>query len=350
VVVDGGDDDGDGEGDGVGVGDMTRGRKDPKEEKEAFWSAFFDEMDELEDAIYATKESLAEAVAREAYGEAAALVATCASLEARDTTLEIERAFQAAIEEERYADAAKLRDEGGRRVLGWWVGREGPDDMTGHLVEVRRGVGRYVGVALDPNFSCDRDERDVVGVGENELFEVFYKNCEPLSGLSCGFVSQTTVFDGRMVELLEDDNDDDEEAEEAEEDDDDDDDGIRTVEDLLSMGEEDLLAVIEDEEDEEDEGEQPLGNFHGVDIVRQPAEIEWADRDRFVLRMECSNDLVDSDRIGDDDDNDTPGLEQLEQPEQLERLVLDVGGGKDPIQINYRRLGEVRFLFDVRSS
>ncbi len=36
-------------------------------------SAFFDEMDELEDAIDAAKESLAEAVAREAYEEAAAL-------------------------------------------------------------------------------------------------------------------------------------------------------------------------------------------------------------------------------------------------------------------------------------
>ncbi len=173
-------------------------------------SAFFDEMDELEDAIYAAKESLAEAVAREAYEEAAALAATCASLEARDTTLAIERAFEAAVQEERYSDAARLRDEGGRRMLGWWVGREGADDMVGHLVEVRRGVGRYVGVALDPNCSNSSGVGGVeggggvgpfgeVGVGENELFEVFFDARTGGEEEGVRFVSQATVFDGRVV-------------------------------------------------------------------------------------------------------------------------------------------------------
>ena len=308
---------------------------------EAISSMFFDEMDELEDAIYETRESLAEAVAREAYSEAAALVATCASLEARDTTLGIERAFKAAIEEERYADAARLRDEGGRRMLGWWVGREGPDDMTGHLVEVRRGVGRYVGVALDPNVFGSAgtgtkrdelmDEREVVGVGENELFEVFYKRADR----GGGFLSQATVFDGRMV-FLEDEEDLDDGVEEEE--DDGEDDGIRTVEDLLSMGEEDLLAVVDEGDEMSDEQTNGMDDFHALDVVRQPAEIEWLDRDRFVLRMECA-----------DLDNSAAELEELE------RMVMDVvrvgekeeGGSasvskKRGVQINYRRLGEVR--------
>ena len=87
-----------------------------------------------------------------------------------------------------------------------------------------------------------------------------------------------------------------------------------------------------------DEQTNGMDDFHALDVVRQPAEIEWLDRDRFVLRMECA-----------DLDNSAAELEELE------RMVMDVvrvgekeeGGSasvskKRGVQINYRRLGEVR--------
>ena len=79
---------------------------------------------------------------------------------------------------------------------------------------------------------------EVGGVGiDSELFEVFY----PETGEGTGAYSpQATVFDGRMIwredEFEDDDEDDGDEFE---------DDGIRTVEDLLNMGEEERERLVE---------------------------------------------------------------------------------------------------------
>merc|ERR1719183_2345347 len=78
---------------------------DDELDSDTITSSFFDEMDELEEALYSTSDALAEAVAREDYAEASALKERYAALEGRDTTLAIEEAFSAAIAEERYGDA-----------------------------------------------------------------------------------------------------------------------------------------------------------------------------------------------------------------------------------------------------
>ena len=46
-------------------------------------------------------------------------------------------------------DAARLRDESGVGLLGWWVGR-GPGDDHGHLLRVTTDFGRYCGTVYSP--------------------------------------------------------------------------------------------------------------------------------------------------------------------------------------------------------
>lgn len=50
------------------------------------------------------------------------------------------------MKEERFADAARCRDEGLVGLQGWWVART-RDDPTGKVVHIRPAFGRYVGVA-----------------------------------------------------------------------------------------------------------------------------------------------------------------------------------------------------------
>lgn len=57
------------------------------------------------------------------------------------------------------SDAARLRDESGVGLLGWWVGR-GEDDSTGHLMHISTDFGRYVGQVYSP-----KDIQDLMPVG-----------------------------------------------------------------------------------------------------------------------------------------------------------------------------------------
>ena len=301
------------------------------------WAAFFEEMDELEDALYETNEALAEAVAREDYGAAGVLKARYKELEGQDTTLGIEGAFASAVSEERYADAARLRDEGGVRMLGWWVGREDDGDMAGHLVEVRRGVGRYVGRAF-------------MGGGEvgdgGEIFEVFYRE-----GVSGRYESCATVLDGRMIFLGDDEEEFGEEVEfdgNENNEEDEDDDGIRTVEDLLNMGEEKARVVVGVDEgmtlDDTDPNLTSMATM--ITNNRQEAEIEWLDKDRFVLRMDVEGGLGTSDEMQEVERLVTGVMRgkvlsesSLEEEEREEREDRDEEQ-QQGIEIHYRRLRE----------
>jgi hypothetical protein len=51
-----------------------------------------------------------------------------------------------ALEEERYGEAATLRDAGGIGLMGWWEGR-GEDDAVGHVIRIMPDFGRYVAQA-----------------------------------------------------------------------------------------------------------------------------------------------------------------------------------------------------------
>lgn len=54
--------------------------------------------------------------------------------------------LSAAIEGERFSDAAELRDKSHSSLEGWWVAR-GKDDPCGQLVHITSEYSRYVGVA-----------------------------------------------------------------------------------------------------------------------------------------------------------------------------------------------------------
>lgn len=57
--------------------------------------------------------------------------------------------YQAALQNEDYAKAAALRDEGAVGLAGWWVA-EDKDDPHGHLLHITPGFGRYIGYAYTP--------------------------------------------------------------------------------------------------------------------------------------------------------------------------------------------------------
>jgi hypothetical protein len=52
------------------------------------------------------------------------------------------------------ADAARLRDESGVGLSGWWVGR-GTGDSLGHLLRVTPDFGRWVGQVYTPRDLTD---------------------------------------------------------------------------------------------------------------------------------------------------------------------------------------------------
>ncbi len=52
---------------------------------------------------------------------------------------------QAALAAERYDEAALLRDQALVGLQGWWSGKSGNDDFSGHLLHVKAEFGRLTG-------------------------------------------------------------------------------------------------------------------------------------------------------------------------------------------------------------
>jgi hypothetical protein len=65
----------------------------------------------------------------------------------RQAMLRSPQEMDRALEEERYGEAATLRDQGGVGLMGWWAGR-GEDDAVGHVVRITPEFGRYVAQAF----------------------------------------------------------------------------------------------------------------------------------------------------------------------------------------------------------
>jgi len=111
-----------------------------------WWTAYFNSMDDTVRELDTIDEELKMAVEEEDYSKAVALRAHQARLESADSVNKILEDMNTALKEERYADAAVLRDAGGAGIRGWWVGSvEG--DPFGHVMHVTTDFGRYVGIA-----------------------------------------------------------------------------------------------------------------------------------------------------------------------------------------------------------
>ena len=58
--------------------------------------------------------------------------------------------YTKALQEEDYAEAARLRDQGAAGLRGWWVA-DNQEDPRGHLLRITTGFGRYMGYAYTPH-------------------------------------------------------------------------------------------------------------------------------------------------------------------------------------------------------
>ena len=293
------------------------------------WQAYFTSMDEIVRELNGVDDDIDAAVKMEDYSRAAALKQEQSALESHDTVLLIQKEMEAAVKEERYEDAAALRDVGGVRLLGWWIGKEGDDDAQGHLITVTRDFGRYVAHAFtgytlaqalgwsssdsgnlvdgmfDGSFTIQEEEEEEDSDGEEgtPVFEVFYRKNE-----NNVWEHQTAVLNSPAVQITS----------AAVESDDEEDDGIHTVDDLVNS-----LSSIESElkEEEENDPEELFAALSEMSIInmskRVPADIEWIDKDNFVLVVDEVRQKEIIQQIGSDQD---AGMGADKEPETLREI------------------------------
>lgn len=184
------------------------------------WTEYFNAMDDTVRELNAVDEEIEMAVKQEDYTRASALHQEQERMEALDMVLQIQKDLDLAISEERYDDAAHLRDDGGTRLLGWWVGREGENDAQGHLLHITQDFSRYVGHAFtgsmlakslgwtgdsvsSPFDATDGEAITFTVVGEDNgeddfgtpVFEVFYRKG------SSGWEHQAVVLNSPVAAL-----------------------------------------------------------------------------------------------------------------------------------------------------
>ncbi|GMH35156.1 hypothetical protein BSKO_03024 [Bryopsis sp. KO-2023] len=101
--------------------------------------------DAYEDGLFesAMKRELEQAVRVQDFETASRIRNELSAVGSDDTLSSLNQDLAAAINQERYADAARLRDEGHSALEGWWVAR-GLDDPCGQMVHIRSDYSRYV--------------------------------------------------------------------------------------------------------------------------------------------------------------------------------------------------------------
>ncbi|XP_008776948.1 protein EXECUTER 1, chloroplastic isoform X2 [Phoenix dactylifera] len=109
------------------------------------WKRHFAEIEEQQSLVSVLKSQLSDAIIRENYKEAAKLKLAIAAATEKDTVGAAISDMNRAIEEERYADAAYIRDHAGAGLLGWWAGfSEDGADPYGRIIRISAEHGRYV--------------------------------------------------------------------------------------------------------------------------------------------------------------------------------------------------------------
>ncbi|CAN6460100.1 unnamed protein product [Victoria cruziana] len=109
------------------------------------WKRHFEEVEEQERIVSVLKAQLRDAVHREDYDEAAELKVAISAAATNDTVGKVVSHLNRAVREERYEDAAFIRDEAGAGLLGWWFGiSENPSDPYGRIIHISAAHGRYL--------------------------------------------------------------------------------------------------------------------------------------------------------------------------------------------------------------
>ena len=332
------------------------------------WNDYFMEMDEIVRELHGLDDDVEDAVKKEDYQRAAELKREQCALESRDTVLEIQRELEAAVGEERYSDAAVLRDMGGARLLGWWIGKEGSGDAQGHVVAITRDFSRYVAhaytgytlaravgwtkdvspeISLDAVVMSNEEEMEEEEDGGTPVFEIFYKRRED----GTGWQHQAAVFNspvesmssGDVVSIIDDngidhdsgtdfvqinlsgthhhhhDHDHDDHDDDEEEDDDD---AIRTIDDLVNS----LDGSDSDGEEDTEELFSALSEMSNLLSKRVPADLEWIDKDNFALVVDerKQKEIIDVSTRAVQEDADQP--ETLKEIENMVKAALSSTG------------------------
>ncbi|KAL2342052.1 hypothetical protein Fmac_009992 [Flemingia macrophylla] len=115
------------------------------------WRSHFHEVDQQERLLRILKTLLRDAVRFEDYEDAATLKVAIAAVANNDTVGTVMAHLNRAIEEERYSDAAFLRDEAGTGLVGWWAGlSKDINDPRGLIIRITPEHGRYVARTYSP--------------------------------------------------------------------------------------------------------------------------------------------------------------------------------------------------------
>ncbi|TKY71511.1 EXECUTER 1 [Spatholobus suberectus] len=115
------------------------------------WRHHFHEVDEQERLLHILKSHLGDAVRLEDYEDAAALKVAIAAVATNDTVGTVISHLNRAIKDERYSEAAFLRDEAGTGLVGWWAGMSKDiNDPHGLIIRITPEHGRYVARSYSP--------------------------------------------------------------------------------------------------------------------------------------------------------------------------------------------------------
>ncbi|KAJ6371949.1 hypothetical protein OIU77_002295 [Salix suchowensis] len=131
------------------------------------WRLHFDQVDEQQRLVSLLKSQLGNAVNREDYEDAARIKVAIAAAATNDTVGRVMSQLNRALAQERYLEAAFLRDNAGAGLVGWWSGiSEDVDDPYGLIIRITAEHGRYVARSYSPRQLATA----AVGV---PLFEIF---------------------------------------------------------------------------------------------------------------------------------------------------------------------------------
>ncbi|XP_011087954.1 protein EXECUTER 1, chloroplastic [Sesamum indicum] len=135
-------------------GSVVAAEKGGEEEEEWDWERWrkhFVDVDELERIVSILKSQLASAIEREDYEEAARIKVAIAAAATNDTVGKVMSHLKKFVNEERYGDAALLRDYAGAGLVGWWAGiSEDADDPYGRIIHISAEYGRYIARSYSP--------------------------------------------------------------------------------------------------------------------------------------------------------------------------------------------------------
>ncbi|CAI9304258.1 unnamed protein product [Lactuca saligna] len=131
------------------------------------WKKHFSEVDKQEVIVSILENQLHLAVVKEDYEEAARIKVAIAAAATNDTVGRVMSQLNKAIKEERFKDAAFVRDHASAGLVGWWTGfSDDSQDPYGRIIQISAEYGRYLARSYTPRQLAEAAD----GV---PLFEVF---------------------------------------------------------------------------------------------------------------------------------------------------------------------------------